>query len=172
MLFNVSQLLREPTGGERVYPLDAEVALAGTDLPPVRVQGRVRFVRTPLGLIAYTDLDATLADLCSRCLGPVAVPLHLRGEDEFIPVVDPVTGAPLPEPDDPLAFRIDAHHHLDLTDAVAQLLVLERPMQPRCREDCAGLCAECGANLNDDTDHRPHEVRDDRWAVLERLRDV
>ena len=31
--------------------------------------------------------------------------------------------------------------------------MLELPFQPLCRTDCCGLCAECGANLNDDPDH-------------------
>lgn len=170
VLFNVSQLLREPIGSERTYTLDAEITIPDADVPPTRVHGRVRLVRTNHGLIAYTDVEATIDDVCSRCLAPVQIPLRLHGEDEFFPSVDPVTGAPLPDPDDPFAFRIDAHHHLDLTDVVVQLLVLERPMQPRCRETCAGLCADCGANLNDEPEHRPHEATDARWAILERIR--
>ena len=51
-----------------------------------------------------------------------------------------------------------------LRDAV----VLALPMQPVCREDCAGLCAECGVRLADDPDHR-HEVTDIRWAALKDL---
>jgi uncharacterized protein len=38
--------------------------------------------------------------------------------------------------------------HLDLRDEAREALLLELPMAPHCREDCAGLCPRCGANLN------------------------
>jgi uncharacterized protein len=47
-------------------------------------------------------------------------------------------------------------------------VMLELPLQPLCSEDCPGLCAECGARLADDPDHR-HESVDPRWAALSGL---
>ena len=38
---------------------------------------------------------------------------------------------------------------LDLREEVREALLLEIPMAPRCREDCAGLCRRCGADLNE-----------------------
>jgi uncharacterized protein len=43
------------------------------------------------------------------------------------------------------------------------------PFQPLCRDDCSGLCAECGANLNDDPDHRHGPRLDTRWDALRGL---
>ena len=48
-------------------------------------------------------------------------------------------------------------------------MVLDLPFQPLCREDCAGLCVECGANLNDDPEHSHDEPIDPRWAALRGL---
>jgi uncharacterized protein len=42
------------------------------------------------------------------------------------------------------------------------------PFKPVCRDDCPGLCSECGARLADDPDHH-HEVLDPRWAALSAL---
>ncbi len=56
----------------------------------------------------------------------------------------------------------------DLEPVLRDAVVLSLPMQPVCREDCAGLCAECGANLNDDPDHH-HDAVDIRWAALQGL---
>lgn len=39
--------------------------------------------------------------------------------------------------------------HLDLTPMLREQIILAAPMQPLCREDCAGLCPKCGQNLND-----------------------
>jgi uncharacterized protein len=43
------------------------------------------------------------------------------------------------------------------------------PFQPLCRDDCAGLCVECGANLNDDPGHRHQTAPDPRWEALRGL---
>jgi len=48
--------------------------------------------------------------------------------------------------------------------------VLALPMSPLCREDCPGLCAECGARLADTgPDHRHDAAVDPRWAALQQL---
>lgn len=58
----------------------------------------------------------------------------------------------------------------DLEPVLRDAVVLALPMQPVCREDCAGLCPECGASLNDDPDHH-HDAVDIRWAALQGLAD-
>jgi uncharacterized protein len=50
-------------------------------------------------------------------------------------------------------------------------VVLALPFQPLCREDCPGLCAECGARLADDPDHAHDDAVDPRWAGLAALQD-
>ena len=43
--------------------------------------------------------------------------------------------------------------------------VLDLPLAPVCRDDCPGLCSQCGARLADDPEHH-HDVIDPRWAAL------
>jgi uncharacterized protein len=38
---------------------------------------------------------------------------------------------------------------LDLIPMLREQVILAAPMQPLCKEDCAGLCPRCGQNLND-----------------------
>ena len=45
---------------------------------------------------------------------------------------------------------------LDLEPMVREAVLLELPLAPLCRPDCAGLCPECGANRNE-VDVRPHD---------------
>jgi uncharacterized protein len=46
--------------------------------------------------------------------------------------------------------------HLDLKPLVRDYALLEFPLKPICREDCQGLCQECGQNLNEkDCGHQP-----------------
>ena len=56
----------------------------------------------------------------------------------------------------------------DLEPVLRDAVVLALPLQPVCREDCPGLCSECGARLADDPDHH-HDAVDMRWAALQEL---
>ncbi|MFH8613566.1 YceD family protein [Streptomyces sp. NPDC017979] len=59
----------------------------------------------------------------------------------------------------------------DLEPVLRDAVVLALPMQPVCREDCAGLCTQCGVRLDDDPDHH-HDALDIRWAALQGLADT
>jgi len=57
---------------------------------------------------------------------------------------------------------------INLEPALRDAVVPALPFQPVCREDCPGLCSECGALLADDPGHH-HESVDPRWADLSAL---
>ena len=59
---------------------------------------------------------------------------------------------------------------LDLAGWAREALALELPAQLTCREDCAGLCGQCGANLNEDPEHHHDSAPDPRWAKLSEIR--
>lgn len=162
--YNVSTLLQEPIGAEREQAIDSRVLVA--DDPTVeRVHGPATFLRTKAGVLVTADLEGTSHDQCSRCLKDVEVPLRLAIKEEFAASVDANTGMALPEPDDPDMFRIDANHMLDLEEAVRQTWTAALPMQPLCRPDCAGLCSQCGRDLNlGACSCRPQT--DERWSAL------
>ncbi|MBI4346926.1 MAG: DUF177 domain-containing protein [Elusimicrobia bacterium] len=63
---------------------------------------------------------------CNRCLGPVDAAF---GED--IEETYPIT-----------------QETIDLTDDLREALAISIPQRVLCREECAGLCAKCGANKN------------------------
>ena len=69
------------------------------------------------------------------------------------------------EPDDEEASRLDGEL-LDLEPLLRDTVVLDLPYTPLCRPDCAGLCPDCGADLNADLDHSHGEKIDPRWADL------
>lgn len=61
---------------------------------------------------------------------------------------------------------------LDLEPVLRDAVVLALPMSPLCREDCPGLCVECGVPLTDaGPGHRHDDSPDPRWAALEQLGD-
>ena len=58
---------------------------------------------------------------------------------------------------------------LDLAPLVHDALLLELPIAPLCRDDCAGLCAACGADLNEEACGCDQVAVDPRWEALEAL---
>jgi uncharacterized protein len=73
--------------------------------------------------------------------------------------------------DDELRTPYVVADRLDLSAWARDALALALPDQILCREDCAGLCPVCGADLNVDPHEHEEEVVDPRWAALEELRE-
>ena len=75
---------------------------------------------------------------------------------------------PLSGPSDEEIYPID-DDVVDLGPLVRDAIVLELPMAPLCTQDCAGLCPQCGANLNEGACGCV-APSDPRWANLDVLR--
>lgn len=163
MEINVAQLLKSPIGSMRDYEVKELVDCGEGENP---VEGRVRLTRTNRGILVTGSLHTESRVTCSRCLCRYTCPLDLTIEEEYFPTIDVSSGVPVRVPDEPGAFTIDEHHTLDLTEAICQYTLMEIPMKPLCREECAGLCAQCGKDLNKGPCDCPHEEPDPRWGKL------
>ena len=168
MQYNVAQLLKEPIGATRSYRLKDEKA-AGQGSGADYISGSVQFLRTHQGVLARGEVDAQVGQTCGRCLREFTGSSRLLVEEEFFPQVDVNTRRWLTRPADVDGMVIDANHILDLTETLRQSVVAAQPMKPLCREDCSGLCPECGANRNDETCTCGDDVRDSRWGALAAL---
>ncbi len=171
MRYNVSQLLKGPTGATRHYKVHEDIANLDPAIVPLStLDGEITMIRTADGILVTGDLHATVELACSRCLDLFAMPVRFSLEEEFRPSIDIVTGAKIPmtEEDEP-ATTIDAHHILDLSEVVRQDLVLGLPMYPVCRSKCRGLCPNCGQNWNEAPCECTLEEIDPRLAVLKNL---
>ena len=165
MQINVSQQLQGHVGSKRDYKVSDTIDINGNGQPS-QVEGEVTLTRTNRSILVNGQLRTALEVACGRCLTHFTYPLALHIEEEYFPSTDMVSGAPLPPPDEPGSFTIDEHHTIDLTEALRQYALLAVPMKPLCTEDCAGLCPDCGQNLNrGNCNCRPDEI-DPRWTVL------
>jgi uncharacterized protein len=61
-------------------------------------------------------------------------------------------------------------NQLEVSQWARDAVGLALPDKILCRPDCAGLCGECGKNLNDEPHTHEEEHGDPRWAALEALR--
>jgi uncharacterized protein len=164
--------------------LDLHVAiepfsLAGETYPvqPEPVPVRLDISRTTGdGYALRLRFEAALAGPCMRCLEPAA-PSFAVDVREVSQPPDPRLHAggrgrgEQPDEDDELSSPYVENGVLDLRGWVRDALSLSVPSNLLCREDCAGLCPVCGANLNEaGPDHRHEREPDPRWATLSKLR--
>jgi uncharacterized protein len=165
MQYNVAQLLKEPIGSTRTYPL--EETFDGAQRITDRVKGQLQLLHTHQGILVTAQLDITVTLTCGRCLNPLTRSSIITIEEEYFPTVDITTGRNLPLPESAEgALRIDSHHILDFTEALRQCVITDEPMKPLCQEDCRGLCQICGTNQNyGKCNCEPQQIAP-RWRVL------
>ena len=95
---------------------------------------------------------------CMRCLEDAAAEVRVDARE-----VDQPGGG------DELSSPYVAAEELDLRSWARDALALALPTQIFCDAECRGLCAACGANLNEDPDHAHEAAPDPRWAKLSEL---
>jgi uncharacterized protein len=98
---------------------------------------------------------------CRRCLAPVRVPI---AQSLGVVFVDEAEAG---QEDDCYVVPRRATV-LDLSEAVREELILAVPPYVECRDDCRGLCPQCGADLNLGPCGCQPDV-DPRWAALTKL---
>jgi uncharacterized protein len=166
-ILKVADLIDSP-GASRSVQL-ALPAPEGFDVPLVRVReplhlaGVVESVVD--GLLVRGTLEGRVEVSCARCLEPLTEQVASDVAELF---ADPSTL----DADE----RADLDDGYEITDAQIDLDALVRdalapalPSRPLCREDCAGLCAQCGANRNEVACGCVDDTTDGRWAALEGL---
>ncbi len=169
MLYNVAQLMKAGVGTSLEADIHEEQVQLDDDITVVGpLNGHVRMRRMNQGLLVDGWVDLTIELACSRCLQEFEHPMQVTFEEVFYPTIDVITGLHLPPFDEEEIFPIDEHHLVDLTEAVRQNVLLAIPMVTLCREDCAGLCPQCGHDLNLGPCECKPEV-DTRLSVLEKL---
>ncbi len=169
MIFNMAQLMKSHVGASFEADIDEENVQLDEDLKLLGpLSGRVRMRRVNQGLLVNGWVDLTVQLACTRCLREFEQSMHVTFEERFYPTVDVVTGAPLPPIDEDDVFPIDEHHQVDLTEAIRQHVLIAIPMVTLCKEDCAGLCSQCGHDLNLGPCECKPEV-DARLSILSKL---
>jgi uncharacterized protein len=162
--FDLAGLALE-SGEARHVALEVPVApfeLGGEryEVAPSPVPVRLDIVRAlHSGWVLRLRFEAALHGPCMRCLEPAAPQFRVDARE----VDQPSGGEDLESP-------YVADGELDLTAWARDALALALPAQLLCRDDCAGLCPVCGADLNAAEPGHAHEAEPDpRWAKLREL---
>ena len=139
---DIRELRRGPVDTTGTLAPDDPV-FQGLDLnlaAPVAVAGQLQ--ETSEGEYFWrATVSGAVRSECRRCLVEITTPVELDLNVMFS--TDPEAA------DDPSVYPLDASSRaVDVRPAVREELALTVPAFPLCREDCAGLCPRCGADLN------------------------
>src|SRR5262245_23718739 len=98
------------------------------------------------------------------------MPIDSKFDLRYLPVGTEGGGADREVSDDDLDASVYSEDQIDLNELLREQFYLALPMKPLCRDDCAGLCPQCGTNRNTATCACAPQWEDPRLAPLKRLK--
>jgi len=127
---------------------------------PNPAPAELKVTRASRGTVLELALEVSLEGPCFRCLQDAELALQLRLREYE---------ATKPESDDERTEYLE-DDRLDLSAWAHDAIALALPDKILCRPDCAGLCPDCGKDLNAEPHEHVEERLDPRWEKLSELR--
>ena len=152
--FQPEEVLGDADTYRIVAPVELEFDIH-KDKDKFRLEGHVR-----------TELELE----CSRCVEPYRFPIDASFDQRYLPASEASTDAESEVEEDDLETSFYSDDQIDLSQMMREQFYLALPMKPLCREDCKGLCAQCGTNLNTGTCDCAPVWEDPRLAALRNLK--
>jgi len=129
---------------------------------PQVVPAEVTVTRASTGTVFELRFDARLHGPCFRCLDDAVLDVPVEAREYQ---------AANPGGDEELQSQYLADDKLDLSAWARDTIALELPDKILCGPACAGLCAVCGKNLNDEPHDHDEPEPDTRWSALADLKE-
>ena len=157
------------SGKYEEIPIEESVALPEmlksgnllTFLGDVHVAGKL-YVHKDSVICFSGALEAEIETLCGRCLIPLTTDVKIDFDETVYAKEEEASNDLIVEPDG---------ETIDLEEFIFNLFELKLPMKFLCKEDCKGLCPNCGVNLNTSACSCQEEQIDERFAKLKILLD-
>ncbi|MFZ5646474.1 MAG: YceD family protein [Bacillota bacterium] len=167
---NVSGVKNSP-GGKVRFEKKADLDPIQTEVEAIYFNGSLELDITLFNndgpLIMTGNLRGNIRIACGRCLEYFDMPVEAEISEvyynESMPDIRPEEG------EEWIPFRGD---RIDITPEVIKSLLASIPMRPVCREDCRGLCQNCGVNLNMSACDCAKDDIDIRLEALKKLIEV
>ncbi|WP_233515195.1 YceD family protein [Marinitenerispora sediminis] len=160
---------------QRIVPNPGALAVGMTGVPENgEIELDLRLEAVMEGVLVTGRARTRMEGECARCLDPLAEQVEAEFQELFrYPLDDEIGGVAAGVEAD--AESEDEDYYLegdliDLEQVVRDAVVLALPLSPLCRDDCPGLCIECGAKLAEAGPDHGHDDRvDPRWEALRTL---
>jgi len=160
-IVNIVELLRRP-GTQKRLTLSVPASQFGFDDSRISddslIDVNLHLEGLTNGIVVHGVLGGHWQLHCRRCLRPIAQNSEAIVDELYQRV-----------PDNPDAYPLGTEQ-LDLRPMVRELVLLSEPQSSLCSPDCPGLCPQCGADLQMSPCNCEARLVDERWAVLDELR--
>lgn len=156
---DVSYLAKGSPGTHKEFEFSFPQLNFSSELTLVDIQGKIVISVTEDGVVAEGNLGALTQLVCSRCLNDFWQPLEISFTEIF-------SAHPA---EDSGEQKLPADRSIDLTPIIRDYATLDIPIRQICAEDCKGLCADCGMNLNQKDCGHHQESIDPRMEGLREL---
>ncbi len=154
-------------GEQASLPIDCTLDFSGLEWngiypfkQPVKIKGEIRH---SAGVVTLTaQVDYRYDGICDRCACELSCDEQLSMEHILVVSLNH---------EDNDSFVLIDNYQLPLDALVEEDLLLDQPSKRLCREDCRGLCQQCGQNLNEGSCDCRQDTVDPRLAALKQLLD-
>jgi uncharacterized protein len=177
-VLDISRLGRRPGSMvtlEETVPAPFRIGVDLIAIPegaPVELDLRLESVSE--GVLVSGTVSAPTEGECARCLTPVTGDVEIT-LTELYAYPDSATEATTEEDEVGRVVSDSSGDTVNLEQPIIDAVGMELPFSPLCRDDCPGLCPECGAPLADfegGAEPHRHDVIDPRWAKLAAMKPV
>ena len=156
------------------FPTVAEAAEAEGCTFVAPLQTRLRVIRVGEMVEVEGTVESRVRLSCSRCLAEYDEPLvssfALTYAREMPEVTDEAGGDEVELSAEEMGLILFHGEEIDLREAIAEQVIMALPMRPLCREECRGLCPQCGANLNETDCGCERPALNVKFAALKELK--
>ena len=135
---------------------------------PVRVDLEIHKDKDRFRLAGTAQTELELA--CGRCLEPFRMPFEGQIDVRYLPASELSMEEEREVAEEDLDTGYYRDDQIDLNELLREQFYLALPMKPLCRDNCAGLCPQCGTNLNTGTCQCTSQWEDPRLAPLKELK--
>lgn len=154
---NIGFLIGQPIGTNRDFNFEYPNLQLGEDLILTNFVGTANFSRTPQGLYLQADFQGSLVLECVRCLDSTDHQLKIEFGELYAFDDRSMSESGLLVPES---------GYIDLEPIFREYAILEIPISPLCKENCKGLCRECGQNLNEKDCGHSQTDSDSPFSIL------
>jgi uncharacterized protein len=148
---------------DELNPVDERLKL----IAPATVNGKIRLARNEVFVNGHVDTRAQVE--CDRCLKPIELPVSGDFELEYITGSEYESSAAAELTEAELSVSVFDGHAIDVDEIVKEQILLAVPTRMLCREDCKGICPQCGVDRNTGECNCETKEIDPRWAALKDL---
>ncbi|HET6976972.1 MAG TPA: DUF177 domain-containing protein [Pyrinomonadaceae bacterium] len=144
-------------------PVDERISLSGA----ATVSGKIRRAGNEVFVNGHVDTQARVE--CDRCLQPVEIPVNTDFALDYITGSEYEAGQVAELTEAEMSVAVFDGYAIDVDEIVKEQVLLTVPTRMLCREDCKGICPECGADRNTGNCSCTTNDIDPRWAALKNL---